>query len=174
MGGADRSGLGALQRRIAMNALVVYDTQYGDTELVAQAIAGALGAHGEVRLILVGAAGPHGLDGGDLLVLGCPTQRHGPTPAFEALLDRLPPERVRGLPAAAFDTRYRMNRLLSGSAARSIARRLRGMGARLVAPPESFFVAGREGPLEEGELARSARWAGEVFAALPQPAGMPG
>jgi menaquinone-dependent protoporphyrinogen IX oxidase len=157
-----------------MNALVVYDTQYGDTELVAESIAGALRAHGAARLVPVTQAGSRDFDGVDLLVLGCPTQRHGLTPAVEALLDRLLPERVRGLPAAAFDTRYRMNRLLSGSAARSIARRLRGMDARLVAPLESFFVAGREGPLEEGELARAARWAGAVHAALPQPAGTPG
>ena len=33
----------------------------------------------------------------------------------------------------------------------------------LFTEPESFFVAEREGPLEEGELERAARWAEEVF-----------
>jgi len=51
----------------------------------------------------------------------------------------------------------------SGSAAHRIASRLKRTGASLLVEPESFFVAEREGPLEEGELERAARWAEEVF-----------
>jgi hypothetical protein len=33
----------------------------------------------------------------------------------------------------------------------------------LILPPESFFVAEREGPLEVGELERAVQWAEQVF-----------
>jgi hypothetical protein len=52
----------------------------------------------------------------------------------------------------------------SGSAAPIIASRLKRAGASLVLPPESFFVAEREGPLEKGELERAEQWAEQVFA----------
>jgi hypothetical protein len=51
----------------------------------------------------------------------------------------------------------------SGSAASRIASKLKRTGASLILPPESFFVAEREGPLEEGELERAARWAEGIF-----------
>ena len=39
-----------------------------------------------------------------------------------------------------------------------IAKRLRHRGYRLAAPPEGFIVTGTEGPLREGELARTREW----------------
>ena len=51
-----------------------------------------------------------------------------------------------------------MAALLVGSAARGIARRLRDHGYRLAIEPQSFFVKGTPGPLEEGELERASEW----------------
>jgi dienelactone hydrolase len=59
---------------------------------------------------------------------------------------------------AAFDTRANKPVLLVGSAARGIARRLRDRGYRLAIEPQSFFVEGTPGPLEEGELERASEW----------------
>jgi dienelactone hydrolase len=59
---------------------------------------------------------------------------------------------------AAFDTRANKPVLLVGSAARGIARRLRDRGYRLAIEPQSFFVKGAPGPLEEGELDRASEW----------------
>ena len=57
-----------------------------------------------------------------------------------------------------------MNRFLASmTAAKPLDRRLRGLGEKRVAPPETFFMAGREGPLEDGERARA--WAGTLAAA---------
>ena len=52
---------------------------------------------------------------------------------------------------------------MPGSAARAIARRLRRLGAVLVADPESFRVVGSPGPLAAGELDRARQW-GEQLA----------
>ena len=48
--------------------------------------------------------------------------------------------------------------VLVGSAARGISRRLRDHGYRLAIEPQSFFVKGTPGPLEEGELDRASAW----------------
>ena len=50
----------------------------------------------------------------------------------------------------------------TGSAAASIARKLKKAGASLVLPPQSFFVTGREGPLQEKELTLAREWARQV------------
>ena len=149
-----------------MNALVIYDSTFGNTEQIARAIADFLGETGSVRLVRVSEAGLLDLEGLDLLALGCPTQRRRPSAAVEAFLESIPRKALRGLPAVAFGTRYRKGRWLTGSAARGIAKGLQKAGASLILPPESFFVAAREGPLEKGELKRAGGWALEILASF--------
>ncbi len=142
-----------------MNTLVVYDSQYGNTERIAQAIAGALSAAGPSRAVRVTATDPGQLQGVDLLVLGSPTQGWKPTPAMQSYVERLSPASLSGLQTACFDTRMRMPRFLTGSAAQGMAKVLATEGATPLMPPEAFFVKGREGPLQDGELERAADWA---------------
>jgi flavodoxin len=151
-----------------MLTVVIYDTKFGNTAMVAEAIARGAGARGRVRILdTVEAAGPL-TERPDLLIVGGPTQKRGPSPALRDFIDALPPS-LRGVPAATFDTRYRGATWLMGSAAREAAKRLGNAGARLAAPPESFFVA-RSGPLEgqgleAGELDRAEAWGRVVGAA---------
>jgi flavodoxin len=149
-----------------MHTLVIYESQFGNTELIAQAIAQALGECGSVRLVPMGKAGHAMLQGVDLLVLGSPTQHHEATPDMLAWLDHLPPKTLDRMPIAVFDTRYHMSKLFSGSAADVIGKEVQERGGRLIAPPESFFVAGREGPLEAGEVERAAAWANTLVATV--------
>ncbi len=146
-----------------MNTLIIYDSTFGNTAQVAQAMADKLGEHGTVRIALADEAGLSEMKEIDLLIVGGPTQRHGLSPAIQALLERLPRRTLHGAGAAAFDTRYHMAAWKSGSAAHRIASKLKRTGASLLVEPESFFVTEREGPLEEGELERAARWAEGVF-----------
>ncbi len=137
----------------------MYDSAFGNTERIAQTIANGLAEHGPVRVATAADGAVPEMEGADLIVLGGPTQRHGISPAIRSLLDGAPREALRGKRIAVFDTRFRMPRWKSGSAARVLARRLRRAKASLLLPPESFFVAGPEGPLEEGELEHAATWA---------------
>lgn len=146
-----------------MNALVVYDSTFGNTESLAEAMADVLAQRGTARLLRVNKVQPGHLEGIDLLVAGCPTQRRKPTPAIVAFLGVTPAAALEGLAVAAFDTRYRRPRLITGCAAEAVAKRLRKAGAALLLPPESFFVMGREGPLVEGELDRAREWTGELL-----------
>jgi flavodoxin len=142
-----------------MNTLVIYDSQFGNTERVAQAIAEALHADGIAQALRFDPARPVELQGLDLLVVGSPTQGWRPTPAIQSWLASLTAEQLRGVGVACFDTRFKKPRWLTGSAAQVIARRLRKHGAALFAPPESFFVQSTQGPLVDGELQRAASWA---------------
>lgn len=151
-----------------MLTVVIYDTKFGNTEKVAEAIARGAGTLGSVRVMdTAEAAGPLA-EQPDLLLLGGPTQRHGLSPALRGFVDALPPS-LQGVPAASFDTRYRQATWLTGSAATEAAKRLGKAGGRLVAPPESFFIA-RGGRLElqgleSGELERAEEWGRAVGAA---------
>ena len=66
---------------------------------------------------------------------------------------------------ATFDTRISKPRL-PGSAAAAAEKRLRRLGFRLLARPESFSVEGTTGPLVGGELERAHRWGKELAVRL--------
>ena len=157
-----------------MKAMVVYDSVFGNTEKVAQAIGGALGAPEDVSVLRVGDVKPEQLAGVQVLIVGSPTRAFSPTPATKAMLKALPAKVLSGVKVAAFDTRISVedsnSRILRamvkvlGYAAKPIADRLRSKGGDLVLEPEGFYVQDTEGPLKEGELERAAVWAKQVIA----------
>ena len=139
-----------------MNTCVVYDSQFGNTERIAQAIADPLRAFGPVRMVRVDPDHPLDCQEADLLILGSPTQGFRATPAMQSFVGEVPFVLLRDLMVACFDTRVHGP---WGSAARHLARRLRTLGVEPLVPPMSFFVRGTEGPLTEGEIERATQWA---------------
>jgi flavodoxin len=142
-----------------MKSLVLYATRHGNTQLVANTIGIALERYGSVEVTPLAEARER-LDC-DLLVVGGPTEGHGPTPEVEHYLKALDPHALRGLMAAAFDTRLKWPRFISGSAAGTIAQRLDAAGAEVLWPPGSFLVT-MEPRLRLGELARASDWALDI------------
>lgn len=142
-----------------MDTLVVYDSKFGNTHKIAQAIAKVMEQRGSVQLTRADQLNDADLEGIDLMIVGFPTHRHGMPETARTMLESLPSGALRGVGIVAFDTRYRKPRWLSGSAAEKLSRKLRKFGGRRVVAPESFFVDGREGPLAEGELERAQLWA---------------
>ena len=142
-----------------MKALVVYDTQWGNTEKVAQAIARGLGA----KAVRVGEAAAGSLAGIELLVLGSPVRGGRATDAMQRFINGMAAETARRLAVAAFDTRMRGSfPKIFGFAAVRMDKAMAGKGSARKRPPEGFLVAGREGPLAEGELGRAERWGAEM------------
>jgi flavodoxin len=142
-----------------MRSLVIYESEYGNTEKIARAVAEALGEHGEARVTPLGSVATLEAERLDLLAVGAPTQRHGLPPTVKELLEKTPEGALAGVRALAFDTRYERARWITGSAAKEIGKRLHHLGCKLLADPESFFVEGSEGPLEPGEEDRARAWA---------------
>ena len=160
-----------------MKAMVAYDSAYGNTEQVAQAIGAALGTQGEVEVLRVGDARPERLAGLSLLIVGSPTQKFSPTGPTTGFLKSIPQDGLQAVKVAAFDTRFTEDaigkvRILAffvrifGYAAKPIADRLVRKGGELAGPPEGFYVGDTKGPLLEGELGRAADWARRIAATL--------
>lgn len=160
-----------------MNALVIYDSVFGNTGEVAKAIGAALGSPEEVRTVHVAEVDPHRLEGLDLLVVGSPTRQFSPTKETTQLLKQVPNSGLAGVKVAAFDTRFTVENIervrilaffvrIFGYAAKPIADRMVKKGGLLAAPPEGFYVDDTEGPLLEGELERAADWARQLAAAV--------
>jgi hypothetical protein len=162
----------------AMKALVVYESLYGNTATIGEAIAASLREHGLQTIAgPVSKIAPSEAAGFDLLVVGGPTHAHGmsrPETRDTAVRDKnntfaeptvLPGLRewIDGLPVgddrltAAFDTRIDKPAILTGSAAKKIASRLEKHGYRLITAPESFFVSMKK-HLRDGEIDHAAGW----------------
>lgn len=141
-----------------MKTLVVYDSLYGNTKAIAQAIGDAL--PGEVEVLHVNEVDASGLEAYDLLVVGAPTHGAKPSPDVQAFLEQIQAPALKGVKVAGFDTRM-TNRLilLFGTAAPKIAKALQEKGGTLVGKPEGFYVRGGKGPLRDGEIQRAVRWA---------------
>jgi flavodoxin len=153
-----------------MKSLVVYDSQYGNTKKVAEAIGEVLSRRGRVYILLASNVQPGDVSGLNLLVVGSPTQQFSATKSVKRWLSHLPKDSLRGVKAAAFDTRFTQEKIneikilaffvsIFGYAAKPIAERLEKKGATIILPPEGFFVSDTEGPLLEEELIRAGEWA---------------
>lgn len=148
-----------------MNTLVIYDSQYGNTEKIARQIADTLREFGAARAERVTAAELE-IATIDLLIVGCPTQMWHTTPAMKNFLTQLQKAQTAHLCVAPFDTRLDKPGWLTGSAAKEMAKQLRHLDAIMLLPPESFLVTATEGPLAQGELERAAVWARKLHEAF--------
>jgi flavodoxin I len=141
-----------------MKSLVVYDSQYGNTEKIAKAIGGAIGA--EVKVVRFGDVKAAELGSYDLLFIGSPTQGGRYTMSMKGFLDAIPSGSLANVRVASFDTRLKTKLVkIFGYAATRIADTLKIKGGNLVAPAEGFLVKSAKGPILGGELERAAAWA---------------
>lgn len=178
-----------------MKAVVVYESMFGATRTVAQAIAEGLAAATpgiEVAIVNVNEADAVTVAAADLLVVGGPTHAHGmsrPESRAEAvkwaddsernltLEPQAPGMGIRewletlgesaGRFGAAFDTRADFPRILSGAASAAIRKGLHTRGYRDIATAGSFLVS-KDGPLEHGERDRARAWGETIARALTE------
>ena len=152
-----------------MKSLIIYDSQFGNTEKIARAIGDGLS--GEIEVCHIDQANISKLSGYDMIIIGSTPQGGKPTLAVQHFLNNILPDGLKNIKVAAFDTRFSEKdsnlalRLLMktiGYAASKIAKVLEEKGGQLVVPPEGFIVMGKEGPLKEGELERAGNWAKSI------------
>lgn len=156
-----------------MGIMIVYDSFFGNTEKIAQAISDSLKSEDNVETFRVSDIKPEQLLGVKLLIVGSPTRAFKPTKAILDLLNRIPSKGLEGVKVAAFDTRISTvdanSRILNilvkqfGYAAEPIGEKLKKKGGRLIITPEGFFVKDSEGPLKDGELERARVWAKQTI-----------
>jgi len=179
-----------------MRVVIVYESMFGNTRVIADAVARGLAPGNEVTVVPVAEAGRELLDRADLVVAGGPTHVHGMSrarsraaaaemahkegsrltldasaegPGLRDWLAGLGRIHTRG---AAFDTRVAGAAMLTGRASKTIAGLLERHGIALIAPAESFLVT-KDNQLRPGEQDRAGQWGRELAALLPtaRPAG---
>ncbi|MHA1840034.1 MAG: flavodoxin family protein [Candidatus Ranarchaeia archaeon] len=136
-----------------MTAIVIYDTKFGTTQKVAEAIAQILNAD----LLKASDVDVKKLNDYDAMVFGCPTQIWNISGGMRDLFKRMQGKSFTGKTAVAFDTK--INSRFAGSAAKKIEGKLRKLGFTLAMSAVSFFVTGQEGPLADGELDKTQAFA---------------
>lgn len=148
-----------------MKAIIVYDSVFGNTKKIAEAMAQTVGA----SLVKATDVSSLDLEGVQWFIVGSPTRAFRPTPAITAWLKKLPAKSLKGVRAAAFDTRTSVDAVDSamlkklmkrfGYAAEKIQKELKKKGAVIESEPEGFYVLDSEGPLKDGETQRASEWA---------------
>jgi Flavodoxin len=164
-----------------MRALVIYESMFGGTRRIAEAIAEGVSSEMPCRVVRAADVVPEDLSQANLVVVGAPTHAHGlPRPStrkgsadyprksegrltLEPGADVAPGVREwlsglgdLGVSAAAFDTRAKGPRLLTGQAGRAITRSLRAHGFSVISRPESFLTTKNQ--LLPGETDRAVAW----------------
>jgi Flavodoxin len=168
-----------------VRALVVYESMYGNTHRIAEAIARGLRSAYAVQVVSVARARYEHVGHYDLIVVGGPTHSHGMSrsdtreaaisaPRVKADKLQVEPDAgglslrvwldtlgLRSSHAAAFDTRLQGYAFVTGRASKGIAAMLRQHGFELVVEPISFLVD-RHDHLLPGEEKRAERWGATV------------
>lgn len=150
-----------------MKILIVYDSYFGNTEKVARVMQKAL--HPDASAVKAGKVKPADLRNVDLLLVGGPTRAFRATKPILDFIKSIPDKHIRGVKAAAFDTRIaledapawilRLGIRLFGYADTKIEKALKKRGAKITVRSTGFNVKDAKGPLKDGELKRVEKWA---------------
>jgi len=156
-----------------MKGIVVYDTSYGNTEKIAEAIAETLKESGiEVDLFHVKDVKKLSGKNYDFFVLGSPTKFGTMSFTIKFFLGKVKSEEWMSKPFTAFDTENPENVEQSRiqnkewSAGEKIAEKLREKKMNQLLPVLKALVIGQKGPLVEGEIERTKTYARELAAKL--------
>jgi hypothetical protein len=160
-------------------ALLVYESMFGNTHRIAEAVAEGLATWIDVSVVEVSKAPREVPPDVDLVVVGGPTHAFSmsrPNTRRSAADQGADPDAAGhdgirewvstvtappGALAVAFDTKVSKPRL-PGSAARSAERRLRRRGLAPLDHARTFYVTGTDGDLVDGELDRARQWGSQL------------
>jgi flavodoxin len=136
-----------------MKVLIVYDSNFGNTKIVADTIADVM----HTKAVSVSDITNNYLRDIELLLVGSPINGWKPTQRITNWLHSVTKDQLKKVDAAGFDTRVTM--FFHGDAAGKITKMLKNAGANIIADPKGFFVEGKEGPLLKGEIEKAKEWA---------------
>ncbi len=151
-----------------MKGIVVYDTSYGNTKTIAEAISEILKESGiEVDGFYVKDVKKLIAKDYDFLVLGSPTRFGTMSLAVKGFLGKVKREDWIQKYFAAFDTELPQNiEKKEGSAADKIAEKLRDKQMHQLLPVLKAVVLAQKGQLKEGEIERAKDYARKLASEL--------
>lgn len=134
-------------------AIVIYDSKYGNTRLVAETIADGIKqvAGTEIVLTAVDKVDLNQIDTFDVILVGSPNHMGRPTRNVSNLIDKLGKLKLEGKQGAVFDTYMAADfEKAVKKLEQQISEKIRGL--TLLAPGLSIRVDRMKGPLTGGEL----------------------
>ncbi len=153
-----------------MKTIIIYDSLYGNTKVIAKTIAKSM-PEGLAEALDVSEIEVDRIIPADLIIFGSPTHGGRPKQAMQEFLERIPANALAGKRVAAFDTRFleaeqklplRLLMRAIGYAAPKMLKILEERGGRKIASPQGFIVTDKQGSFQEGEVERAAAWGNEL------------
>ena len=141
-----------------MKSLIIYDSFFGNTKLLAETIGKELG--NDTKVMHVSDFKQEDLRGVSLLIVGSPILGWRPSEKTTAFLMSFGKDQLKGIEVATFDTRMKI--IIHGDATKKMSEMLSNLGAEIIVEPNWFIVTGKEGPLADGELERAKEWAKQI------------
>jgi flavodoxin len=147
-----------------IQVIIVYDSKFGNTKLVAEAILEGINEVGGMEAALKRSeqTDPAELLVYDLILIGSPNHYGGPTKEMKEFIDRLENIGLVEKPVAVFDTYLGAG--FFEKAVKRMEKRLdeKVPGLKLIVPGLSIRVEKSRGPIVEGELPKCRDFGQEI------------
>lgn len=151
-----------------MNTLVIYDSFFGNTKLIAEAIYESINSKSDGDIFYVKDFHLRNLKEYQLLIIGSPTRGFRASPEIDAFIKSIPKKGLDKVIISTFDTRILLDTIHSkalrfivktgGYASKPMARLLQKKGGIMISEPQGFYVKGEKGPLADLEIQRAKEW----------------
>ena len=149
--------------------IVVYESKYGNTKLVAETIVDGMREVSGIETVLseLKEVDLNQLIDFDVILVGSPNHMGNATRSIRKFIDKLGKLNLKGKLAAVFDT------YLSGDFEKAVKKmekqiREKAPGLKLAAPGLSIRVEGMKGPITEGELPKCKEFGVKVATQLKE------
>lgn len=149
-----------------MKSLVIYDSTFGNTKIIAETISQNLG--NDSLVLSISEINEINYQDFDLIIVGSPIIGWRPTIKMQEFLSKLQPNSLKGISATSFDTRVKL--FIHGDAANKIATKLTHLGASIITKPHPFYVKvkDQETHLLDGEIEKAKQWSKQIIELIPE------
>jgi flavodoxin len=156
---------------MAARVIIVYESKYGNTKLVAETIAEGIREVEGIETVVseVKEVDLNRMPDYDAILLGSPNHIGGPTGGVKKFIDKLGKLPLEGKLFAAFDTHLGPNSAFPfEQAVKKMERRIgeKVPGSKLAASGLSIRVDGMKGPISEGELPKCKEFGKKIVAQM--------
>ena len=154
-----------------MKVLIIYDSLYGNTEKIANTIGEKFSSYHNTKVIKVNNINKYDIENVDLLVIGSPTHGGRFTEQIKRFIEKLPNKNNYTVKAITFDTSFPTSNMgffinhivkIFGNAAPRLSKELNKREIKVI-DSKIFYVLGKEGPLQEGEIERAKEWTDQII-----------
>jgi len=142
---------------VVAKVIVIYDSKFGNTKLVAEIIAKGMSGVKGIDAVFkeLTEVDPGKLIDYDAILMGSPNHYGGPTKRVKGFIERLGKLQLKGKPCAVFDTYLgKKSSYFFEKAVKKMEKIIKEKAPELkrIAPGLSIKVQGMKGPIADGEL----------------------